>query len=84
MRITIRDNQVHRPGYWVGGYKKGSDPLYPWHHSAPISEKAIEMSMESSETVDDFDHRFNLLNTVLTYDLWWMQLQEEMRGEGSS
>lgn len=81
MRITIRDNKAHKPGYWVGGYKKGNDPLYPWHHAAPISETALEMSMEASETVHDFDHRFMLLNAVMTYDLWWMEVREGLSDE---
>ena len=70
----------HKTGFWVGGYKKTSGEDKLWLDCAPISEYALEMALESSETVEDFDHRFILLNTVLTYDLWWMNLQEEVRG----
>jgi len=70
---------IHRTDFWVGGYEKVINGVKEWHLCHPISYSALEMAIDSAETVEDFDHRMKLMWAVAIYDDWW----ERVRGYGN-
>jgi hypothetical protein len=68
---------MHKTDFWVGGYEKVVAGVKEWHLCHPISYDAIQQSLDSADTVEDFDHRMKLLWCVAIYDDWYDRVREE-------
>ena len=67
---------MHKTDFWVGGYEKVVSGIKEWYLCHPISYDAVQMSIDTAETVEDFDHRMKLLWAIAVYDDWYDRVRE--------